>query len=150
MGKASRRKKVPQSFVSTLPASLSNLPFAPRRNAYGKISASLLDLIDPYADDDLPLDRMRTLVSMGVVAWNIAATSDTPDEAVAELDRFICDTPALGASTGTTAQDFREAILALIERKRLLFPQDKRLVASYELCRERSGLHLRAAAVQHG
>jgi hypothetical protein len=93
---------------------------------------------------------MRTLVSMGVVAWNIAATSDTPDEAVAELDRFICDTPALGASTGTTAQDFREAILALIERKRLLFPQDKRLVASYELCRERSGLHLRAAAVQHG
>jgi hypothetical protein len=150
MGKASRRKKIPQSFVATLPASLSNLPFVKGRNPYGKISASLLDLIDPYADDDLPLDTMRKLVVMGVVAWNIASTSNTLDEAAAELDRFISDTPALGASAGTAAQDFRVAVLGLVRRKRLLFPQDKRLVTSYELSRERSGLHLRAAAVQHG
>jgi hypothetical protein len=96
MGKASRRKKIPQSFVSTLPASLSNLPFASGCNPYGKISASLIDLIDPYADEDLPLDTMRKLVGMGVVAWNIASTSNTFDEATAELDRFIRDTPALG------------------------------------------------------
>jgi hypothetical protein len=152
MGKASRskKKKIPQSFVSTLPASLSNLPFAPGCNPYGKISASLLDLIDPYADDDLPLDTMRKLVGMGVVAWNIASTSNTLDEAAAELDRFISDTPALGASAGTAAQDFRVAVMGLVQRKRLLFPQDKRLVVSYELSRERSGLELRAAAVQHG
>ena len=150
MGKASRRKKIPQSFLATLPASLSNLPFAPGCNPYGKISASLLDLIDPYADDDLPLETMRKLVGMGVVAWNIASTSNTLDEATAELDRFIRDTPALGASAGTAAQDFRVAVLGLVRRKYLLFPQDKRLVASYELCREHSRLHLRAAAVQHG
>jgi len=84
MGKASRRKKIPQSFLATLPASLSNLPFAPGCNQYGKISASLLDLIDPYADDDLPLDTMHKLVGMGVVAWNIASTSNTLDEATAE------------------------------------------------------------------
>lgn len=150
MGKASRRKKIPQSFVSTLPASLSNLPFASGCNPYGKISASLIELIDPYADEDLPLDTMRKLVGMGVVAWNIASTSNTLDDATVELDRFIRDTPALGASVGTAADDFRVAVLALVRRKYLLFPQDKRLVASYELSRERSGLHLRAAAVQHG
>ena len=150
MGKASRRKKIPQSFVATLPASLSNLPFAHGFNPYGKISASLLDLIDPYADDDLPLDTMHKLVGMGVVAWNIASTSNTLDEATAELDRFVRDTPALGASAGTAAEDFRVAVLGLVRRKYLLFPQDKRLVASYELCREHSRLHLRAAAVQHG
>jgi hypothetical protein len=112
MGRASRSKKIPQSFVSTLPASLSNLPFAPGCNPYGKISASLIDLIDPYADEDLPLDTMRKLVGMGVVAWNIASTSNTLDEATAELDRFIRDTPALGASAGTAAEDFRVAVLA--------------------------------------
>jgi len=148
MGKASRRKKIPQSFVSTLPASLSNLPFVKGRNPYGKISASLLDLIDPYADDDLPLDKMRTLVGMGVVAWNIASTSNTHDETAAELDRLIRDAPALVESASTA--DLREAIQALVERKRLLFPEDKRLVVSYELRRERSGIHLRAATVQHG
>ena len=123
MGKASRRKKIPQSFVATQPASLSNLPFAPGSNQYGKISASLLDLIDPYADDDLPLETMRKLVGMGVVAWNIASTSNTLDEGAAELDRFISDTPALGASAGTAAQDFRVAVLGLVRRKRLLFPR---------------------------
>jgi hypothetical protein len=68
MGIASRRKKIPQSFVSTQSASLSNLPFASGCNPYGKISASLIVLIDPYADEDLPLDTMRKLVGMGVVA----------------------------------------------------------------------------------
>ena len=67
-----------------------------------------------------------------------------------QLEHFISDTPALGASAGTAAQDFRVAVLGLVRRKRLLFPPDKRLVASYELSRERSRLHLRAAAVQHG
>ncbi|MCY0853886.1 hypothetical protein [Cupriavidus sp. D39] len=150
MGKASRRKKTLQSVASTQPASLSNLPFAPGYNPYGKISAALINLIDPYASDDLPLDRTRKLVGMGVIAWNIASTSNTPDEAEAELDRFICNTPVLGASDGSAAQDFREATLALIRRKHILFPQDKRVVTSYEVSRERSGLHLRVAAVQHG
>lgn len=42
-----------------------------------KISAALINLIDSYASNDLPLDRVRKVVGMGVIAWNIATTSST-------------------------------------------------------------------------
>lgn len=140
MGKSSRRKrerhagsplKLPQWMEGDVQI---------RRGGNGpKISASLGELIEPYAIKDLTPDELRKLVGLGVAAWNLSSL----DESL-RTNKIGQLLEAIGAPDDL---DLMDLIRALIDRKRALFADDSRFIVSWDVRQDKNHFHISAAAL---
>jgi len=98
------------------------------------MSEVLLDFIEPYTEEAQSEDEFRSLITMGLVAWNTALLPEEIREQT--LDRLIDEAVRDGAD------DFRQVIHEMIERKQRWFAQIKRLMLKYDLTVSEKGCHL--------
>lgn len=106
----------------------------------GKISAAFLDFASPLIDaagPDAGNSELTPILTLAFTAWNAVV-----------LDRVNGDTQFVDAIRLTTAGNPGSAALMelLLERKRLLFADDERLIGNYELLQEDGEWVLRAEA----
>ena len=99
-----------------------------------KMSEVLLDFIEPYTEEAQSEDEFRSLITMGLVAWNTALLPEEIREQT--LDRLIDEAVRDGAD------DFRQVVYEMIERKQRGFAQIKRLMLKYDLTVSEKGCHL--------
>ncbi len=104
-----------------------------------KLSAALIELIQPYLDGDEPIKVYRSAVAIAALAWNLADLE--PGQGELEIAR-------LSAEIGKDQAEMMDSCLRdMMARKRRLFPHDKRLVAHWEVEDQGHQFYLRAASV---
>jgi len=79
-----------------------------------KLSAKLIEIVEPFNDDDLPVS---VLYDCATIAWNACIKEDFDIKADYVLNNMLMDFAR-----------YRELIDAMKDRKRLLFPRDMRCV----------------------
>lgn len=110
-----------------------------------KMSEVLEEFLAPLVGDatGTPLAQLRSVFGFGVVVWNLALTTETQEDFDA----------AFGELLGTFSEEpeERDALTsqarALASRKRLLFPEDQRVIASFNLHYVGKVLRLEVASV---
>ena len=99
-----------------------------------KMSAVLLDFVAPYTARAESDEEFRMAIEMGLVAWNIALLpADFREE---RLDQLLED------ALPTGAQEFREFVDEMIERKEKYFADCQRLILAHHLTMTRQRRHL--------
>ena len=102
--------------------------------ASGQMSEVLLDFIEPYTRHVHSEDEFRNAIRLGLVAWNTALLPK--ERQVETIERFIDEVVHDGAD------DFRQVVYEMIERKQRWFAQIKRLILKYHLTVTENGPHL--------
>jgi hypothetical protein len=143
MGRASRRKRerrsgrfpqVPQALAIPQPLA-REYPASPvPHREQDKISAALLDLIDPYVDSSADLDDFKSIVAMAALAWNLSLLTKSDQ---AEQMRQMLQDPEL-----LEPESFVEILRDLIARKLELFPDDSRRVLAWEVRETKHSFHV--------
>jgi hypothetical protein len=141
MGRASRRKRDRRAGrlppVHWNPETVQKLPepavpHVERR----KISAALLELVDPYLDDAPELDQVRSLAGLGTLAWNLSLLP------MSERSRRIREVAQ--DSKVPDREALTEILQHLVQRKIDLFPDDTRRIFDWEVREEGDIFHLTA------
>lgn len=133
MGKASRYKRERQF-------RLGIGQYAPKsalRNCSEeqKISPALIELIDPYIDDEISLEELRFIVGIGAIAWNLAMLPESlRGPRLEEIELTDID-PEMDDESAILLESL---IQELIERKLILFPGDARVITGWDV-RKKSG-----------
>jgi hypothetical protein len=102
------------------------------------MSQALLQLINPYLDEDTQIDEARALAFLGSVAWNLAAAPDVGEEEHEGLRSQLA--PALGECLDRVLRHLRR-------RKRELFPGDRRVIVHTDVHGHSDGSFFVTAAV---
>jgi hypothetical protein len=89
------------------------------------MSEVLLDFIDPYRNDTMSEFQLRTLIATGALAWNTAM--------LAQQSRGEILNGAVRDAISEGAEEFREILSEMIERKQRYFAHVKRFVLGYQL-----------------
>ena len=108
-----------------------------------KLSAVLLNLIEPYKKAAKTTDAYEKLIVLAVVAWNAAIL--TGSERKALIDITI---QAITKSAGEEwRQDAGNTIAMLMRRKERYYAADHRLIVDYRLTETQNEYHLSVASV---
>ena len=132
MGKRNRHQK--QSAMPGLihkiqtESQLNKNQFTPSSPADPRISEMLQEVIAPFKHETTNFSDYRKLITLGVLAWNIA--NSPMEEMLDSLNRFLNSFPLLQA---TAREDIRETILELVRRKIKLFPDIQRAITNFEI-----------------
>lgn len=105
-----------------------------------KMSDAISEIMAPFMEFADTLESFKKLVVTACIAWNAANTSPPLRE--------VKIRKAANAFTGMTfrdRQDFKAIIKELIRRKKLLYPDDKRLVVNYEVYEKKRDFHFQVA-----
>jgi hypothetical protein len=146
LGKASRRKRERrlgrslQPFHSPGQISEPPYPLAPLPGR-GKISACLIEMVRPLLPPEVGIAEWRMGIAVAALAWNLALLPAA--ERVREIERMVRDPEAndLGVPF------LLDLLLVLIAQKLRLYPDDPRLVLSYDVRKIGSGrFHITAMA----
>lgn len=141
MGKASRGKRDrfgreterrPPTALETLAGSRSSA------RERGKLSGALVALIAPYRDEVHDLAGYQLLVSIAVIAWNLATL---PEE---ERDAALLQAAGELDVSGRAA--LQDTVAEFILRKHRLFPDDRRMIVSYEVTETDGAYHVIVAS----
>lgn len=150
MGKASRRKaavrtrELLNATQSRMAALGVNRPVIIRRDLppEQKISNAISKIVDSEVGENASLDEYRHWVHAIVLAWNVSLL---PLEEQANMLKNLGDFAGKTDPGGVPAA--QAELLRLIERKRLMFPDDKRFIVSYDVQFVGNKVHLTAAAI---
>jgi hypothetical protein len=97
------------------------------------ISGLLRQLIAPYHGEEASLDAYRKLVLFGMLAWNRAVLQQAEGQAMFhDLGEALEGEPA-------DKRSVLEVFDEMTERKRQLFPDDRRVILEVETLREPDG-----------
>jgi hypothetical protein len=150
MGKASRRKAVVRTreslnaTQSRLKALGVNQPVVIRSDLppEQKISNGISKILDSEVGENASLDEYRHWVNAIVLAWNVSLLPlEEQANTLKNLGDFAGKTDPGGAPAA-------QAVLSrLIEKKRVMFPDDKRFIVSYDVQFVGNKVHLTAAAI---
>jgi len=137
LGKASRRKRERRLGlqISEPPSPLTPLPGGK------KISACLIEMVRPLLPPEAGIAEWRIGIAVAALGWNLAILPEA--ERVREIERMVQDPEAneLGIPF------LLDLLLLLIAQKLRLYPDDARLVLSYDIRKAGSGrLHITAMA----
>ena len=148
MGRASRRKRERRQGIFRVPSfaeqeweapPLPGPPFGLK-----KISACLIELVDPLISETSDIEECRVVLSMAAMAWNLShLQAATREESVVGAIESSGDGGIDDAFTGAF-------LLELAERKRRLFPDDPRVVLSWNVKEIRDRFHLTVEAALPG
>ena len=129
--KRKKQAKLPSSGIAKLKRELSRaglvvdttgpLPGEP------KLSAALIELVSPFAPYAKTLPEYRTLIGIGVTAWNLPLLKGPEHEAF--YKQVI--QPLLESGDKHMRREAREIFDTLLKRRERDFPDDKRLIVSY-------------------
>jgi len=100
-----------------------------------KMSEVLLEYGEPFLDSIDPQDRAEheKAIQLSMMLWNCAIMQDDPKkrkEVKKTLKALISDAES------------KSVVLHMLDRKRLMFPNNKRIIVSYELTETQRGFHL--------
>jgi len=118
-----------------------HLTSAPRGR---KLSAVILDYARPLIDnvDD---DQFRIAIGIAIMCWNVALS---PEEEQKEKLRLLCKEMAKMAkgAPGGFADEAKMWTQWLVERKKTLFADDRRMVLNYNVENRGDSHHLQVAS----
>lgn len=110
----------------------------------GKISEALQTLLAMESEDDWPLVDLQSALALVVLAWNISLhDAEMRAEMIQQLIR-----EKLSQVNPDILPDLIVNLKRMIVIKEALFPDDRRMVVSYEVRRNRSGMSVSAAALR--
>lgn len=129
MGKASRRKHERRRFeqltIEGLPDTLKSEDVRIRRQHSGpKISDALLNVLKPFIEPGINTEQMRALTEFAVFAWNLSLQPRIDRKALQQHFSHM-DEQMQQASIGLLGQ--------MVERKRKLYANDRRPIASFQV-----------------
>jgi hypothetical protein len=108
------------------------------RDGPNKLSKAITTLLSPYKDMGKTYNAFRTMVAIACFAWN-ASLVDEPErgEMVKQgVNLFRDKTDAKGLN------EFNQFFYELIERKILLYPNDRRFVTSFDVTDTKDTFHV--------
>ena len=113
-----------------------------RINPKGEISISdaISQLIEPYKEDAPDYNSFRTLVTFACLAWNL---SILPGKDHAKL---IKEMLALAPANIEDRLDLLGLVTELMDRKKLLFPEVKRLIVEFKVTERGKDFHIAIAS----
>jgi hypothetical protein len=100
-----------------------------------KMSEVMWEFLEPYLEDAPTLEMLRKLVSVALVAWNVALLPATESS-----EEYI--NGSMQAIPSNLRADFKAIVREMIERKQIYFAQYTRPILDYELVDTRQGYHL--------
>ncbi len=104
------------------------------RRDTGKLSDRLVELIALYEDGIAEPDDYKKLIAVASVAWNLSLFPlNKREDAIME---------ALERAPVPDRELILRMIRDLLHRKELLLPEDRRMVASYEVVDEGDNFHI--------
>ena len=102
-----------------------------------KMSEVLLDFAEPVLETfDHPED-FEAMITLAVLCWNCSLLP--ANEQRKSLNKVINE---LGKSDPTTRIEVEDCICMLMERKKTVFANDRRMIANFEVVEERDGSRL--------
>lgn len=107
-----------------------------------KLSAILLQFIEPYRGLAPDIETMKRLVTLAVIAWNgaIFGASGGPKFVEPLIESALPNDEAM-------RRDFRQMINDMMERKQRYFANHQRIVVSYKLTELPHDYHLSVASM---
>lgn len=111
-----------------------------------KISAVLLEFIEPYRHLADTTEAFKKLIALAVVAWNAATVPG------AQGQEFIDSAVETIASRAGEEwrKDAQDILATLVKRKQMYFAEDKRLIADYYVTERKDRYHVAVAAFEPG
>ena len=120
----------------------------PRGNDHGRerralkkdirLSERLVDLIAPYREDGLTGDDYKALIAAAASAWNLSL--------LPEQERQEALGQAFRKARIKNRQEPAELIVALMQRKKQLFPDDDRAIVHWEVSESEGQFHVMVAS----
>lgn len=120
-----------------------NLTLSPPIDSMPKISGCILELAQDLLEFTKNKSQRKKAVTAACVAWNIAVAADNDDSLQHGLNDFLAST----AQDQQDQDDFRKILSSLIMKKKLLFPDDMRLVVDFEVVDTKSYFSVNVAAM---
>lgn len=106
-----------------------------------KMSATINELIAPYREMATNRTAYYNLVATACIAWN---TANLPqDEWLVNISEAMNALPNL---TDDTRPEMTRFILELIQRKLMLFPENRRIIVNFKLTESKDNYHLGIAS----
>ena len=106
-----------------------------------KIAEMLQEILVPYQVDAKNFSDYRKLVTLAIVAWNIAHFP--MDQMLSSLGLYL---DGLTRITAQQREEFREIILDLIRRKIKLYPDAQRTILNFEITETQKSFQLAIAS----
>jgi hypothetical protein len=103
-----------------------------------KMSEVIMDFVEPYRDYAHTYEEFNELIALAVVTWNAALLPE--DEGEKMVDRLT------GVFSPSEAEDFKEIVETLMERKRRYFSDNKRLILDYHVSDSGEDFYLSVAS----
>jgi hypothetical protein len=147
MGKASRRKVANQRAGFRQAAIQRVQGLGIRTNVVGpsdnqkagKISQALVSMMEDEIPDDAPLEEYRSCLDFVVIAWNLSLVG--PQQMADAIGKIVA------GFNRDAIQEFTQLIQHLIDKKLLIFPNDRRFIVSHEVFEENNSFRISAAAL---
>lgn len=146
LGKASRRKRERRLGLihrssHSLEQSFETLPFPGPLPGLEKISACLIELILPYLPEEAGIQAWRAGIAMAAMAWNLALLPAS--ERDREIERMFQQAEARALDDPLLLEDLLQLLIA---QKLRIYPDDPRLILSWEVRKAGSRVHVTAMA----
>ena len=106
--------------------------------ALGPISGALMEFVEPLRGETDSLADYQTLITIGALAWNLASLPE------GEGDEMLGR--AMRESDFEDPVTVRALLHNLAQRKREIYPHDRRIILQYEVSKTPDGFHVQAAA----
>lgn len=143
-----RRLKAKKAALAQMPGPADVLPpdvkFVGAIPGMPKMSDQLAAFVEPYISSVNSDDAYHELLSIGMVAWNLALVP--PGEREELLAPFL---KSFGGADSRAERDFLEIVGALIKRKETepAFAKDDRYIANFSLTERPSGPYPQVASL---
>jgi len=113
------------------------------RDGSNKLSQAITALIDPYKEMGSTYQAFSALVAIACMAWN-ASLVDEPErgEMIKQTVNFFKN-----KTDAKELFEFNQFSYELIERKLLLFPNDRRFVCNFEVAEIKDDFHVIVASL---
>jgi hypothetical protein len=104
-----------------------------------RLSERLVDLIAPYRDGHPTLKACETLIALAAAAWNLTLLPE--QERTRAFREAVADVPA------RDRDGVADVLAALIQRKEQMFPDDRRVIAHWEVSESENECHVQVASI---
>ena len=105
-----------------------------------KMSDAIDELLKPYEHQAETMEAYEKLLAVGCMAWNAANMSESKQDAA--VHEFLRGLPGISEKSEVDMIVFMKS---LVERKVLLYPNDKRMVIKYKVTENKNDFDLTIA-----
>ena len=113
-------------------------PLRPQQSFHaGKMSEVILDFAEPLLDALDDDELFENAINCAVACWNLSFLSEKKQKKL-----MLSMVNELGKSDQLTRFEFEDYVRMLLERKRVLFADEKRIVVNFKVVEEGNHHHL--------